>query len=206
MSGQRNIKGEVWFPKDAEQARRKLDEMASASQISPRQIEKSWRLAIELAHASMNLLNIDEDGTPTQDLGLLPSDIDPATARRLLGDDVDELTVDICQRYLARIPLLLDGDRRVSGNYATKTGWFATAIAPYVYEVCKLALGVEDLTPQTWALSEIAFGLDPLPLDDSNEWEQLRDKWRKRKEGDKQIPLTTLTRDLAAALSARSPR
>lgn len=194
------LKGEVSFPRNGEQARRQLDELASTSHLPLHYIENSWKLAIELAHISMGLLGIEEDGSTTRDLNALPSDLDRNTARRLLGTEVDDKTINICQAYIERLPLLLLGDRRASGKYATKTGWFAAAIAPYLYEMCKLVVDLDELTPQTWALSEMAFGLDTLPVDNSTEWEQLRDKWRKRKEGDKDIPLATLTRDLGLAL------
>lgn len=197
----RKLKGEIPFPTEAASAKARLAELTSGQTATARCIATSWDIGIEVAVVSMRLVGEKEDLPIAPLTKTLPADIDdPDIARRLLGAEVPPAELAVHADYITRMCLLLL-ERRVPDN-SPRTTFFVAAVAPYLYELCRIALGACKLTPQMWALSELAYGVEPRFPQDTDEWKQQIDVWRKRSIGDKKIPLSKLREDVEAALSA----
>src|SRR3954471_22747854 len=111
----------------------------------------------------MRLIGIKED---SEDLPIvpptktLPADLDdPDIVRRLLGSEEPPVEQAVYADYITRMCLLLL-ERRVRGDSA-RTTFYVAAVTPYLYELCRIALDVHELTDQMWALSELAYGVKP---------------------------------------------
>ena len=195
---EKQLKGETWFPGDAPAAKQRLDELTSEDTLMARCIVASWQIAAELARISMRLIGMNEDMPDAAVAIAVPDDIDPNTAKRLVGDGVETRIVTIVTEFIERLPLLLF-DRRVRGRYA-RSAFMTAALAPYLYELCRIVLGAGELNDEKWALGEQAYNPGAPAPEDSHQWQKQVDAWRKRKLGDKQVPVSKLRADVTAAL------
>src|SRR5690606_35577045 len=73
-------------------------------------------------------------------------------------------------------PARLDSSKRTP---SVATGYMASGLVPYLYECCRVALGVEGLTGRIWALSEYAFNPHATPPKLPAFWERVVMNWRK---------------------------
>lgn len=194
------LRGERPGPGSAAEAEAQLDELLREQPQARDCIETTWRISIEIAAPMMRPLALGEDPEEKRPLGHEPPDFDEhELAKRLLATETNEAAVHVVRDFLGRLPMILL-KRRIRRSPAAVT-WLAAALAPYVYDLCVCTLGVPDLTPTAWALSEIAFNYEPEIPSTTDAWLQFTDKWGERKRGDKKIPVALQHERVLAALA-----